>query len=103
MSHSAFIDRLRQRNPPPEERELPPVTLAPPRVTGNPFMTAAEDLAVQWEGLRDERDALKAQNEHFVANNTYLAERVDSLERELAHRTKFFDLETNRLTQRADR
>lgn len=98
-----FIARARQRAA--EAQEWPaeePATSLPPR-RNNPFLTAADDLAAQWDEMRQERDVLRDEAEQLRGLNIHLSERVDSLSRELATRIEFFELEIDRLTQRADR
>ena len=98
-----FIQRSRQRATEAQETFAEePATSLPPR-SRNPFMAAADDLASQWDEMRQERDVLRDEAEQLRGQNLHLAERVDSLTRELAHRIEFFELEIDRLTQRADR
>ena len=102
MSQPTFLDRIRQR--PQEAQETfaePPATSLPPRAR-NPFMAAADDLAAQWEDMRQERDTLRDETEQLRGHNVYLAERVDSLSRELATRIEFFELEIDRIQKQRD-
>ena len=97
-----FIQRSRQRAAEAQETfPEEPATSLPPR-SRNPFMMAADDLAAQWEDMRQERDTLRDEAEQLRGHNVYLSERVDSLSRELATRIEFFDLEIDRIQKQRD-
>lgn len=106
MTPPNFIQRNRQRAQEAQEAQEERVELAAaslPSTRGNPFLMAADDLAAQWEEMRDSRDIAKDQAERARSENVFLAGRVDELTRELHTRTEFANMEIERLTQRADR
>ena len=103
MSQPTFLDRIRQR--PQEAQETfaePPATSLPPRAR-NPFMAAADDLAVDWDAMVVERDSAKNEAESHRGENIYLSGKVDELTRELTSRIEWFEVESAAMRNRADR
>lgn len=98
-----FIRRMQERREPAMAIHDPEPAMPPPSGDAeNPFTRAHMDLAARWDEMASELAHFKATAEAEHAENVYLKEKCASLEKELSHRVSFFELEIERLQQRAD-